>query len=392
MAGGTPTRKEVPLSGIYDWWNWFTSPDPAGDEKFFRENPGLRPQQAPVASQNVEMAPLMGEQIPAGYVKGKGGTLYPATIPASHGAGRRPYMPPKEDPFATNWGAAFLGEQGYPSVQASTPFGQMQQLDQGFFAGKGSPFDMSVSPIANPQAQNTAQRGDGASKQLQDAYDAVQKHISGAKSLGFDYSDKDSPMYGKQDLRAAGFKREEGRRYSTQRDAAGNIIGMEALSKPMEDITQEELAAKSWRPKGSESTLGNPFTPNLDKFIARQTPQKPVDMGQEAINRISERRAAGLLESNTPEQNRAILQARGTSGPGGRVISQPAQQAAPVDTMSPIEGASGGVHTPWNEAGFNKRWKQAESKMMDYYKKNPSAASADVASITKKKPDNSPNL
>jgi hypothetical protein len=159
--------------------------------------------------------------------------------------------------------------------------------------------DSSV-PLSATNANNRAQQGDKDSKSLQEAYESVMKSQQNAAAMGFGTLGKDEQgkqTYtegGGQDLAAAGFNREPGRRYAVERDTAGNVIGMQALGKHRaggmsEDITREELQAKSWKAKGSEGGAGSPFTPNLDKFKARQDPnllaatmagQNPSDLQQ----------------------------------------------------------------------------------------------------------------
>ena len=177
--------------------------------------------------------------------------------------------------------------------------------------------------------QNTAQAGKAASKSQQQSYDEA---LKAATTAWQGAKERTSALEGLK-----GFTPEQGRRYSTEKDAAGNIIAVHALQTAGEALlggrAPGELEKKSWTAQQATGTSG-PFTPNLDKFKARQTPEalmhswdasKPIDQAKQA-QEIQERRAgAGLTAGSTPEQvaqNRAILKGMADKRMGRSTVGQ----------------------------------------------------------------------
>jgi len=362
-----------------DYWRGFreywTQPDQAREEQFFRDNPGLRPTAGtPSIPKQLERSAQGAQQTMAKAGQQAGSAM----------------MEINPNPYGYN---TYLGRftEGFKSPVENL-FGSSlvpQEPKKNFFGGQ---FDVtpalksgefSQSPITNPSAQNAAQKANQYSEALEAARKSVDEAIGRS---------------GKME-KLEGFTPEEGRRYSTERDVAGNIISVTPLARVKEDprITAQ---AKGYKAPGYEGGAGNPFTPNLDKFKARQTAesqvpswvQKPI--GQEIVNRQSERAAAGLSATNTPEQNRAVLQSRPATSEVGMVtgVQPTSSQVAASGSISKGDGVQGSapqIEKP-DLTSFNQKWNQEENKMMDYYKKNPSAASADVAKIKNKNP-NQPN-
>lgn len=166
---------------------------------------------------------------------------------------------PQVQSYSTPWMQQYANQMGYNTSDplAFTPFGaqeQKQYLSTGQFdLGK-----LSESPITAPQAQNQAQAGKMQSTAMQDAMKAIQEATTRSGKLE----------------KMEGFKPEVGRRYSAEKDVAGNVIAEHALATPYEKemggLPSGYLEGKSWRAAGSEGGAGHPFTPNLDKFQARQ--------------------------------------------------------------------------------------------------------------------------
>lgn len=188
------------------------------------------------------------------------------------------------------WARAYSQKMGGGTSQAPlSPFGERfsaQTFGDPFLATgvldmSEQPLD-STTPTAIPTAQNSAQLGAKQSDALQSAYDSVMKSQQNAVGMGFGSIDKEgkytenqqggvNQIGGSQSLSQIGFKPDRRRSYSTEKDSAGNIIGITPLSLKDEDPLVT-AAAKGWKAPGSEGGAGSPFTPNLDKFKARQDP------------------------------------------------------------------------------------------------------------------------
>jgi hypothetical protein len=203
-------------------------------------------------------------------------TAFDPTAPWAPKGGARNTSPMPLD-YATAMGG------GQPTInQFGQAFSGFQEGVTGRPAWMNQPLDLGTqaqSPLDAANARNRAQQGEVDSKRLQNAYKSVVESQQGAANMGFGTIGKDGKYTqnqgGAQDLEAAGFKRETGRRYSAERDTAGNIIAMHALQGSNEkgvpeDITREELEKKSWSGNRSDGSPGHPFTPNLDKFKAKQ--------------------------------------------------------------------------------------------------------------------------
>jgi hypothetical protein len=338
-----------------DYWRGFreywTQPDTARDEQFFRENPGLRP---------VEGTPSIPKQLEK---SAQGAQQTMAKAGQQFGSEMMEINP---NPYGYN---KYLGRfaEGFKSPVESL-FGSSlvpQEPKKNFFGGQ---FDvtsalksgeLSQSPITNPSAQNTAQR----SNQYSEALEAARKSVD--EAIG---------RSGKME-KMGGFTPEEGRRYSTERDVAGNIISVTPLAQVKEDPLVTAMQ-KGYKAKGYEGGAGNPFTPNLDKFKARQDPN------------VLSQTMAGMNPSDVAQSQYAQ---RGVSGMGqSQIAGIKTQSEIPIPSRSKELGSIKGSAPQIEKAdltSFNKKWKQEENKMMDYYKKNPSAASADVAKIKNKNPN-----
>jgi hypothetical protein len=105
------------------------------------------------------------------------------------------------------------------------------------------PYDSVFGPVSSTVigvggAQNAAQSGKADMIDLSKAYKSVTDSQTNAAKLGFGSFNKEGQYVpnegGAQSLSQAGFKRETGRGYSTELDAAGNVIAMHALSTPAE--------------------------------------------------------------------------------------------------------------------------------------------------------------
>jgi hypothetical protein len=300
-----------------------------------------------------------------------------------------------------NWARAFLGPQfgnnaSYPSLDQATPFGQQAVSDlfqQGamgrseYFAGKGSPFDISEGSLANPNAQNTAQRSKETAGSLADGYKAVADAMSGSIDMGFGKMVKDSSgktsyqpnKGGGQNLASVGFQADPKRSYSTEKDAAGNVISISPLAKAGEDplVTAQ---AKGWKAPGSEGGAGSPFTPNLNKFIASQNPD------------VMAKTMQGQNPSDVAQKDYAMKNVQGSKMSDIGNIQAKARTPIPEipKELGSIQGSAPQINKP-DLTSFNNKWKQAENKMMDAYRKNPSLASKDIEEIKKKKNPNQPN-
>jgi len=138
-------------------------------------------------------------------------------------------------------------------------------------------------PLNYQNAQNTAQRAADTVGYMTDAHKAIQDAISGSVKMGFGKMVKgedgketyqQNPLSqrnigGNQDFAALGFKADPKRRYATEKDVAGNIIAITPLAKAGEDPF-DTSQAKGWTAPGYGGGAGSPFTPNLDKFQAKQ--------------------------------------------------------------------------------------------------------------------------
>jgi hypothetical protein len=268
-----------------------------------------------------------------------------------------------------------------------------------YFDAGETKIDSSV-PLSATNANNRAQQGGKDSQALQDAYESVMKSQQNAAAMGFGSIDKAgkytenqqggvNQIGGSQSLAQIGFKPDPRRAYSTEKDSAGNIIAITPLSLKGEDPLVT-AAAKGWKAPGSEGGAGSPFTPNLDKFKARQaegalTPsweKKPVNFGQEGVDRQSERAAAGLTAGKTPEQiaqNRAILQSMADTrkaGGGqsiGKVIgtTPTSSDVASSGSVSQFTGMEG--EAPFKGAKLSssdqKKWDKATQAGVEEIKK-----------------------
>jgi len=305
---------------------------------------------------------------------------------------------PQVQSYSTPWMQQYANQMGYNTSDplAFTPFGaqeQKQYLSTGQFdLGK-----LSESPITAPQAQNRAQAGKMQSTAMQDAMKAIQEATTRSGKLE----------------KMEGFQREVGREYSPERDVAGNIIAMNALSRAGETLTPEELRAKSYRAAGSEGGAGNPFTPNLDKFKARQTAMSQIPSWEKAGSAFADKtpqeqaELRSLVRESTGGRQVVgkVTGAETTSGSGADVTktrftpSQITSNQADIASasaqqnkiMNPNQGGLAGQMTgqfkePYSGSGnpsLNKRLQTEGNKMMEAYNKNPSAASAAVASMQK---------
>ena len=183
-----------------------------------------------------------------------------------------------------------------------------------YISGPDSPYAMPESwqgeydpekPIAITGAVNAAQRAGADAKDQQNVYQqalaAAQQSVGGAKERV-------------KGLDSSGFQRESGRRYSSELDAAGNVIAINALRQPKGEgtLTEKELQDKSWRAAGSQGGAGNPFTPNLDKFKSVQDPESMAMAAKNAeIYRQSKmaegRGAAEEVKARQAERNEKLV-------------------------------------------------------------------------------------
>jgi len=314
------------------------------------------------------------------------------------------------------WSRAYSQEMGGGTSQAPpSPFGErfsaqtfgdpflatgvLDMSEQPPVVSPDASIDSSV-PLSATNANNRAQQGGKDSQALQEAYKSVMKSQQNAAAMGFGSIDKAgkytenqqggvNQIGGSQSLAQIGFKPDPRRAYSTEKDSAGNIIGITPLSLKGEDPLVT-AAAKGWKAPGSEGGAGSPFTPNLDKFKARQaegalTPsweKKPVNFGQEGVDRQSERAAAGLTAGKTPEQiaqNRAILQSMADTrkaGGGqsiGKVIgtTPTSSDVASSGSVSQFTGMEG--EAPFKGAKLSssdqKKWDKATQAGVEEIKK-----------------------
>jgi len=217
-----------------------------------------------------------------------------------------------------------------------------------------------------------------------------------------------------------GFKPEAGRRYSVEKDAAGNIIKVNALmtarEKALGGVAPGVLEGKSWKAEGSEGGAGHPFTPNLDKFKAQQTWQSQIPSWEKAGSPF-----AGKTAQEQAQMRSLVRESTGGRSSVGRVtgadvfsgsgkdvtqtrytpseitsnqsaVAQAAKQQniqANPDMGGTPGRMTGEFEDPYAGAkmtpSMEKKWQAAENKMLDYYKKNPSSISSDFSNIPKKK-------
>ncbi len=281
-----------------------------------------------------------------------------------------------------------------PSVMQNTPFGEMVNRF-GFSQGLALPsrhsyvskaFDSS-NVLGNEDAQNTAQRSKETAESLADGYKAVADAMSGSIDMGFGKMVKDSSgktsyqpnKGGAQDLASVGFQAEPNRSYSTEKDAAGNIISISPLAQAREDplLTAQ---AKGWKAPGSEGGAGSPFTPNLNKFIASQNPD------------VMAKTMQGQNPSDVAQKDYAMKNVQGSKMSDIGNIQAKARTPIPEipKKLGSIQGSAPQINKP-DLTSFNNKWKQAENKMMEAYRKNPALASKDFEEIKKKKNPNQPN-
>lgn len=283
------------------------------------------------------------------YFRGQGGVADPSTLPAPTGFH---FYGKKGDPFNRQAvpdrpPAGPSRAPAFPVAPAATP------AATGIFPGYGEPLDIprgetdpfapqltagmqirpaalndylaqnAMLPVGNTGALNANQDGMKQSESLQRNLKAIQDARKEAKIFGF--TEKG------QDLASAGFVREPGRTYNVERDAAGNIIGMQANRKRqgsrMEDITPEELAAKSWSP---QSKTGDPFTPNLSKFRARQDEEslKTADFNEQTRRQQALADASAKVRAQQAERDERLKTQGLKMNPDGSVTK--ADQSAPV--------------------------------------------------------------
>ena len=196
-----------------------------------------------------------------------------ATIPQPYQLKDSPYQYEQPSPWFNSYLGATMGD----AFKTKSPSSIFNLNQDSLSTGDFDLSKISESPITATGAQNAAQSGFSASDALQKAYSSVMDSQKNAAALGFGTLGKDKEgkqtyapnKGGTQDLSSVGFTPEEGRRYSTERDAAGNIISITPLANPKEEPLVAQMS-KGFKAAGSEGGAANPFTPNLDKFKARQ--------------------------------------------------------------------------------------------------------------------------